>query len=117
MKQGFRPEQIALLTCRGVTNSVFSSDERVGGLPLRRFTGDYDLLGNQMMSEGRLLFDSVYRFKGQEMACVVLVDVDPDPAELERALALVYVGGTRATVRLDILARAGNPVADRWSLD
>jgi hypothetical protein len=39
---------------------------RVGNYRLRRFTGEYDLLGNQFTTPGQITFDSVSRFKGQE---------------------------------------------------
>ncbi len=91
VKQGFSHEDIVILTCHGVQNSVFSALDAVGGVKLRRFTGEYTPEGNQVLSEGRITFDSVYRFKGQEAAAVVLVDSDPnagqslEPKRLDRA--------------------------------
>lgn len=114
LRQGFAHEDIAILTCGGVNSSVFSALEAVGGEPLRRFTGEYDAYGNQRLTEGRLLFDSVYRFKGQEAPAVILVDVDPAPESLERDLRLIYCGMTRATVRLELLLRGDNPENRRF---
>jgi superfamily I DNA and RNA helicase len=81
---------------------------------LRRFTGEYDLFGNQVLTDGRLTFDSVYRFKGQEAAAVILVDVDPNPDKLDRAWRLLYCGMTRATVRLEMLVNENNPECRRF---
>lgn len=89
-------------------------DRVSGGVWLRRFLGEYDAEGNQVLTEGRLNFDSVYRFKGQEAPAVILVDVDPRP---ERALQydrLIYCGMMRATVRLDLVVRSDNPENSRF---
>ena len=37
MRQGFTHDDIAVVTCRGVKNSVFSDLDKVGGLDLRHF--------------------------------------------------------------------------------
>ena len=107
-RRGFDHHDIVVLTCHGVGNSVFSTCEKVGQVRLRRFTGDYDLFGNQLSTDGQLAFDSVYRFKGQEAPAVILVDVDPGPDRLNRAQRLLYCGMTRAAVRLEILVNRAN---------
>ncbi|HEX9781645.1 MAG TPA: ATP-binding domain-containing protein, partial [Opitutaceae bacterium] len=107
-------DDIVILTCRGVANSVFSEREKVGAVKLRRFTGGYDLFGNQVLTDGRLTFDSVFRFKGQEAPAVILADVDPDPKKRERDARLLYCGMTRATVRLELLVNETNPDCRRF---
>ena len=109
-RRGFAYHDIIVLTCRGVANSVFSEREKVGNVSLRRFTGDYDLFGNQLSTDGQLAFDSVYRFKGQEAPAVILIDVDPDPEHLDRAHRLLYCGMTRATVRLELIVCRANDI-------
>lgn len=115
VRQGFSHDDIVILTCHGVQNSVFSTLDSVGGVKLRRFTGEYGPEGNQVLSEGRITFDSVYRFKGQEAAAVVLVDTDAGagPAakrgRIERAQRVLYVGMTRATVKLDFMQNLLTP--------
>ena len=109
-RRGFAYHDIVVLTCRGATNSVFSEQERVGNVSLRRFTGDYDLFGNQLSTDGQLAFDSVYRFKGQEAPAIILVDVDPNPNRLDSALRLLYCAMTRATVRLEIIVSRANDI-------
>ncbi len=104
-RDGFDANDIVVLTCRGANSSVFSELEKVGHLTLRRFTGDYDLFGNQTLTEGRLTFDSVRRFKGQQAPAVVLVDIDPGDLQADRYQRLLYCGMTRATVRLVLVAR------------
>jgi len=45
---------------------------------------------------------------------VIIVDVDPDPADTAGAARLLFAGMTRATVRLELLVRPGNPLAERF---
>jgi hypothetical protein len=114
LEQGFRYGDIAVVTMGSGQRSLFSARERAGRHDLRRFTGEYDLFGNQVSTPGRLLFDSVNRFKGQQAAAVVLVDVDPDPATLELEQRRLFCGMTRATVKLDLLVRRNNPFNARF---
>ena len=108
VRDGFTHDDIAIVTCRGTHNSVFSKLDRVGGLKLRRFTGDYDSHGNQVRTEGQLAFDSIYRFKGQEAPAVILVDINPQQDRIDKELRLLFCGMTRATIRLEMLACAEN---------
>jgi superfamily I DNA and RNA helicase len=62
-----------------------------------------------VFTSGKIGYDSIYRYKGQQSPSVILVDVDPDPGKLERAQRTLYCGMTRATVRLDIVANEANP--------
>ena len=120
LARGFSHGQIVVLTTHHVVTvggprSVLDGPARVGNYRLRRFTGEYDLLGNQLTTSGQITFDSVGRFKGQESPAVILVDVDPDPAEQARADRLLFAGMSRATVRLELVMRAGNPLNGRFA--
>lgn len=108
IKGGFTPDQITILTMHGFNNSVLSERGRIKNHTLKRFTGEYDLLGNQDMSDGQILFDSIHRFKGQQAPAVILVDVDPEPEKADHWNRLLYAGMTRATVRLEIIANGDN---------
>ena len=110
VRSGFDVRDITVLTCRGVNNSALSKISSLGGQRMRRFTGDYDANGNQQFTDGDLLFDSIYRFKGQEAHAVVLVDVDPAEERKQHWERLLFCGMTRATVRLDLLVARGNCV-------
>lgn len=114
LEQGFTHDDIVILTLRGAGSSVFSDLAKVGGYPLRRFTGEYDASGNQILTPGRLLFDSVGRFKGQQAPAIILVDVGPIPDKLERTEKLLFAGMTRATVRLELVVKEGNPLSERF---
>lgn len=108
VRSGFDVRDIAVLTCRGVNKSPLSTIDTFGGRRVRRFTGDYDGDGSQIFTEGELLFDSIYRFKGQEAHAVILLDVDPTEDRLEHWKRLLFCGMTRATVRLEVLVSKSN---------
>lgn len=108
LRQGFKHADIAVLSLSSLERASLRQAQRIGSYTVRRFTGDYDLLGNQVTSGGQLLFDTVRRFKGQQAPAIILTDIDPDPARLEEAQRLLFCGGTRATVRLDLVVRRDN---------
>ena len=108
LKRGFGYEDIVVVSLRGIRSAFFEGLENVGAYTAKRFTGEYDNLGNQVMSDGVLTLETIYRFKGQQAPAVILVDVDPDPTDLVRATRLLNAAMTRATVRLDVVMRSGN---------
>jgi hypothetical protein len=103
---GFRRSHVAVVTYRGRENSRLAPFDRLGPYPLRAPTGRYDLLGNQTVTDGDVLIDSVHRFKGQAAPCVVLTEVDFDALD-ERAVRRIFVGATRATMKLTIVVQEG----------
>jgi superfamily I DNA and RNA helicase len=108
MRAGFGHGDIVIVGMKGYAKSVFYTTEDVAGLSIRKFTGEYDAGGNQVFSDGQLVYDSIYRYKGQESPAVILVDVDPYGGTNDRSDAALFCGMTRATVRLEILAKRGN---------
>jgi hypothetical protein len=115
IKDGFRVEDIVVLSCRGVNNSALSGKSRVGNLTLRQFEGEYDLFGNQVMTSGKIHFDSIYRFKGQQAPAVVVVDLDPDEAASLQSWKTMHAAMTRATVRLDLVTKGDNQITRKFS--
>lgn len=103
MAAGFSSEDIAIISCKGAQKSVFSGFDKIGKYALKKYTGDYDMHGNQQYTSGEIIFDSIYRFKGNQSAAVILVDVDSLEPKTDRETALLFCGMTRATVRLDIV--------------
>jgi hypothetical protein len=105
-----RQEPVIEASQRDLDN-IFSARGRLGNYRLRRFDGQYDLLGNQILSDGQVLFDNIGRFKGQQAPAVVLVDVNSDGAPGDQLDRLLLTGMTRATVQLDVVVKAGDPLA------
>lgn len=114
LKMGFEHSDIVVLSCRGVAKSVFSNIDKVGSYRLRKFEGEYDMFGNQVLTGGNLQFDSIYRFKGQQAPAVILVDVDPASDDLGRQERLLFCGMTRPTVRLELVANNSNSYCDKF---
>lgn len=102
---GFKRSRIAVITYRGREHSALTSLTRLGPHTLRAPTGRYDLLGNPVLSDGDVLIDSVLRFKGRAAPCVILTEVDFEQLD-ERAIRRLFVGATRATLKLLLVASA-----------
>jgi UvrD-like helicase C-terminal domain len=100
---GFRKQDIAVLSYRGREGSILTPMEQLGPHRLKSFTGKYDLFGNPEYREGDVLLESIYRFKGQSAPCVVLTEIDFDEFD-ERAARKLFVGATRATMKLIVVA-------------
>ncbi|QGZ64156.1 ATP-binding domain-containing protein [Paraburkholderia acidisoli] len=100
---GFRKQDIVVLSFRGREHSRFTTHDDLGPHRLRHFTGQYDLFGNPEYREGDVLLDSIYRFKGQSAPCVILTEVDFETFD-ERAARKLFVGATRATMKLIVVA-------------
>lgn len=111
---GFPRTMIAVLTFRGREHSALASYTQLGPHKLRAPTGRYDLLGSPEYTEGELLLDSVYRFKGQSAPCVILTEIDFEALD-ERVLRRLFVGATRATMKLVLVVskRAAQAMLDR----
>ncbi|AYZ01431.1 nuclease [Burkholderia multivorans] len=102
---GFRKQDIAVLSYRGREGSVLAPLDQLGPHRLKRFTGTYDLFGNPEYRDGDVLLDSIHRFKGQSAPCVILTEVDFAALDA-RAARKLFVGATRATMKLLIVASA-----------
>ncbi|VXB26448.1 conserved hypothetical protein [Burkholderia sp. 8Y] len=100
---GFRKQDIAVLSFRGREGSALTAVDHLGPHRLRAFTGQYDLFGNPEYREGDVLLESIYRFKGQSAPCVILTEVDFDTLD-DQAARKVFVGATRATMKLIVVA-------------
>jgi hypothetical protein len=100
---GFRKQDIAVLSFRGREHSALAALEQLGPHRLRSFTGRYDLFGNPAWRDGDVLVESIYRFKGQAAPCVILTEVDFAQFD-ERSARKLFVGATRATMKLIVVA-------------
>jgi thymidine kinase len=99
---GYQPEQVVVLSYNGVKTAQVLSQHELGGFATRKFTGQYDNAGNPCWSEGRLLVESVYRFKGQSAPVVVLCEVAFDELT-DKDKRKLFVGLTRAQHRVELV--------------
>ena len=99
-QDGIAAQDIALLSFAGQQRSEVLKQDAIAGLALRKPTGRYDAAGNALWTDGVLLTDTIYRFKGQSAPVVVLADIDFDQAT-ERELRRLFVGLTRAQYRVE----------------
>ena len=100
---GFKRDMIAVLSYRGREKSVLGRLDRLGPYSLRKFSGQYDLLGNPIYSTGEILVESIMRFKGQAAPCVILSEIALAEFD-EMSRRRLFVGATRATMALFLVA-------------
>ncbi len=96
---GYRRSDIVLLTFAGRDHSKLLGLDALGPHALRRFDGTYDLFGNPVYTDGEVLAETIYRFKGQSAPCVIFTEIDFETFD-EKAVRKLFVGATRATTKL-----------------
>ncbi|MDR1936593.1 MAG: ATP-binding domain-containing protein [Candidatus Accumulibacter sp.] len=101
-KSGFASEQMALISFHGLAHSRLLHWRNLAGFSLKRFTGEYDENGQQVMEEGELRVDSIYRFKGQHAPAVVLAEIDFKVLS-DTVRNRLFCGMTRASMKLDLI--------------
>ena len=99
---GYKRDMIAVITFRGREQSMLSGYDKLGPFNLRHFSGNYDLFGNPIFTEGDIAIESVYRFKGQSAPCVILTEIHFDELD-EMTIRKLFVGATRATMKLTLI--------------
>jgi thymidine kinase len=100
-EDGYTPEQVAVISYHGVKSSEVLAQDKLGGYKTKKFSV-YDEAGNALWTDGALLVDSVYRYKGQSMPVVVLCEIDFDELT-EKDKRKLFVGLTRGQVRVDLV--------------
>jgi len=78
MDQGYAPENFAILTYQGVSKrALFGNDapQSLNKIELKRQDG-YDYDGKVRYTDGKVLVETIYRFKGQAADAVILIEVD-----------------------------------------
>ena len=118
-KVGFDPDDIAIVSCRGMQSTALSDLSQIGKYKVRRFTGKYDANNNQIYTDGDLRFDTIFRYKGQQAPVIILVDLDDEFDRSEWTTGVLYCAMTRATVRLELVVQRQCPWAEvfRENLD
>lgn len=106
LRAGFRSRDIAYVSYHGRDRSRILPLPRLGPHSLKTFTGRYDLFGQPGYSEGEILAETVYRFKGQAAPAVIFGEIDFEEWD-EKALRKLFVGATRAMMKLVLVAAEG----------
>jgi hypothetical protein len=120
MRRGFERGSIVALSLRGQSSATLSKCKAAGSQTIARFTGTYDLFGNQLWTKGHLRFDTIRRYKGQQDAAVILTDLEMPEEESRRAewRRLMFAALTRATERVEMIVTKGSPTSrmlhDAW---
>lgn len=98
---GYKPDQVAVISYHGAqTSDVLKLDE-LGGYKTKKFS-KFDEFGNAFLTDGALLVESVYRFKGQSMPVVILCEIDFEELT-EKDKHKLFVGLTRGQIRVDLV--------------
>lgn len=98
-------DDVAIVSMRGRERSLLQGLDRLGEWTLRHFTGRFDEGGDAVWTDGKLLIESVRRFKGQAASAVVLTECDLAQMDAMNR-RLLFVGLTRARVHLERLISA-----------
>lgn len=99
---GFKKHDLVLLSYHGRDRSKLLGLDHLGSHQFKRYTGAYDLLGQPLYSDGDILLESIYRFKGQSAPAVILAEVDFASLD-DAAVRKLFVGATRAMARLVVV--------------
>ena len=96
---GYRKSDTAVVSYSGREKSLLFPYTQLGPHSLKTFSGRYDLLGQPLYTDGDVLLESVYRFKGQAAPAIVFAEIDFEQLD-ERAVRKLFVGATRAMMKL-----------------
>jgi hypothetical protein len=100
--RGIALSDIAVISWRGLAKALLVQTPALGQFSLRRPTGKYTNAGDAIWTEGDLLVESVYRFKGQSAAGIVLTEVDFEELD-EATKRKLFVGLTRAQLAVEVV--------------
>jgi hypothetical protein len=93
LEEGVPPQDMAVLTFSSLKSSALLKEENLAGLTLRRPDG-YEQ-GRPKRTDGVLLADTVLRFKGQSVPCVLITEVDWETLDAA-SLRKLYIALSRA---------------------
>jgi hypothetical protein len=99
---GYNEKNIAVLTYRGRESSALTPYTQIGKYKLHAPLQKYDTQGNAIYSDGEITIDSVHRFKGRAAPCIIFTEVNFEKLD-ENAIRRIFVGATRATLKLIIV--------------
>lgn len=101
LAEGHVKDEIALLTVKGAESSDLLKHDLIGKHCLKKIVGR-TVSGDFEYSDGEVLADTVFRFKGRSANCVVLTELDFQELDENRKRRL-FVGMSRARLRLALV--------------
>lgn len=113
--RGVPLKDIAIISLHGLSRSALKGMDMLGDFSLSHFTGSYTPDGQQVWTDGDIVFDSIYRFKGSQRPFILLIDADFN-AITEDVVRRFYCGMTRATLGVDVFMAPACEAALRESL-
>jgi Holliday junction resolvase-like predicted endonuclease len=102
LERGFKLEDIAVLSWHGRANSKLLNAHSIGQFSTKQFTGQYTADSEPIWTEGDLLTESVYRFKGQSTPAVVFTEID-FVSMTDKDRKKLFVGLTRAQMAVELV--------------
>jgi hypothetical protein len=103
IKEGYSPQSIAILTFRGVKSSKLMGEDigELSDIRLKKFHSFSDS-GEAIWTDGELLIDSIFRFKGQCADAVILTEIDFEEFS-QNVKNRLFVGLTRARLMVSLV--------------
>ncbi len=100
-KIGFDPSEVVILSFSGSNKSETLNQIKLGGYKTRRSNG-FDENSNAIWTDGELVVDSIYRYKGQSSPKVILCEIDFEEFT-EKEKRKLFVGMTRGQLGVDLV--------------
>ena len=101
LKEGHTADEIVVLTLRGAESSALLKLDELAQHRVKKIVGR-TAEGDFIFSDGDLVVDTVFRFKGRSANCVVLSEIDFHELN-ENTKRRLFVGMTRARLRLALV--------------
>jgi len=105
LTRGASLKEIAIVSLLGLASSTLNKVNQLGEFELSHATGQYTDAGQPIWTDGEIIYDSIYRFKGSQRPFILLIDAD-FKVITEKEVRLFYCGMTRATLGVDIFLTA-----------
>lgn len=106
---GFKKKDIAIVSFHGREKSNLMHLDSLGQTTLRRFSGEYDLFGQPVFTDGEILLESVYRFKGQAAPAIIFTEIDFETLD-DKTVRKLFVGATRSMMKLILIIQERSAV-------
>lgn len=101
LNEGHTPDDIVVLSLRGAESSALLKRDELADHTVKKIVGR-TAEGDFIFSDGDIVVDTVFRFKGRSANCVVLSEIEFDELN-ENTKRRLFVGMTRTRLRLALV--------------